>query len=412
MNRTDDGISAERDEGLSRLGGGANQSGARAYNERLALSLIRRNGPLPKAELARLTGLSAQTLSIIMRRLESDGLVVAQEPMRGRIGQPSVPYALNPAGAMSFGVKIGRRSTDVVLCDFLGAIRARGKLTYAYPEPERVLAFVAQQMAALRKAQARKRRIIGAGIAMPFELWKWADQVDAPAGALDGWRDLDIARDIQRRTGLRALIANDATAACGAELARIERGAKMDFLYFFVGSFIGGGVVLNGAVYAGTTANAGAVGSMPVPRNGKVTQLIEHASLISLERALQRRRADAAILQDPGQDWASLGAALARWIEQAAEAIALAIVAGVSIIDVPLICIDGAVPADVREKLVGATRAHVAKLDLQGLSRFEIVAGTLGADARALGGAMLPLVANYASDTDVLLKSMPAAPTV
>ena len=53
---------------------GTNQSGVRLYNERLVLSLVRRHGSLAKAEIARLTGLSAQTISVIMRQLEADGL--------------------------------------------------------------------------------------------------------------------------------------------------------------------------------------------------------------------------------------------------------------------------------------------------------------------------------------------------
>ncbi len=75
---------------------GTNQSGVRLYNERLVLSLIRRHGSLAKAEIARLTGLSAQTISVIMRQLEADGLVVKEAPQRGKIGQPSVPFSLNP----------------------------------------------------------------------------------------------------------------------------------------------------------------------------------------------------------------------------------------------------------------------------------------------------------------------------
>ncbi|HET7714638.1 MAG TPA: winged helix-turn-helix domain-containing protein, partial [Bauldia sp.] len=89
---------------------GTNQSGVRLYNERLVLSLIRRHESLPKAEIARLTGLSPQTITIIMRALEADGLVVKRNRQRGKVGQPSVPFALNPDGALSLGVKVGRRS--------------------------------------------------------------------------------------------------------------------------------------------------------------------------------------------------------------------------------------------------------------------------------------------------------------
>lgn len=54
--------------------GGANQTRVRAYNERLVMSLVRRHGELSKADIARRSGLSAQTVSVIMRALESDGL--------------------------------------------------------------------------------------------------------------------------------------------------------------------------------------------------------------------------------------------------------------------------------------------------------------------------------------------------
>ncbi|MDE3122078.1 MAG: MarR family transcriptional regulator, partial [Paracoccaceae bacterium] len=81
----------------------------RAHNERLVLSLVRHE-PMAKSDIARITGLSAQTVSVIMRSLEADGLLLRGEPIRGRIGQPSVPMHLNPEGAFFFGVKIGRRS--------------------------------------------------------------------------------------------------------------------------------------------------------------------------------------------------------------------------------------------------------------------------------------------------------------
>jgi predicted NBD/HSP70 family sugar kinase len=393
---------------LATLGGGANQAGGRAYNERLALSLIRLNGPLPKAELARLTGLSAQTMSMMMRRLEGDGLVVAQEPVRGRIGQPSVPYALNPRGALSIGVKLGRRSTDVVICDFMGRILDRSKQTYAAPFSEQALGFVEREIARLRRRHQKESRIAGVGVAMPFELWKWAEEIDAPAGALDGWRDLDVAREIERRTGLPCFVANDASAACAAELAYHHRGSAIDLLYFFVGSFIGGGVALNGALMQGRTGNAGALGSMPVTLEGRRSQLIHYASLISLERAIAAEGGDVSVLQEPEAEWRVIGAPLERWIETAGKAIASAIVSAVSVIDFAHVCVDGALPRETLAALVAATRRAVERHDLQGLSPFEIAAGELGSDARALGAAMLPINEAFGFAQDVLLKKTAA----
>ncbi len=77
---------------------GTNQSGMRAHNERLVLSLVRSHGALAKSDIARITGLSAQTVSVIMRELEQDGLLARGEPVRGRVGQPSVPMHLAADG--------------------------------------------------------------------------------------------------------------------------------------------------------------------------------------------------------------------------------------------------------------------------------------------------------------------------
>ena len=120
---------------------GSNQTSVRAYNERLVLSLVRKSGSLSKADIARMTGLSAQTISVIMRALETDGLLLRGEPVRGKVGQPSVPMSLNPNGLYSIGLKIGRRSADLVMMDFAGKIRGQLHEAFAYPSPQRIVDF-------------------------------------------------------------------------------------------------------------------------------------------------------------------------------------------------------------------------------------------------------------------------------
>jgi hypothetical protein len=114
---------------------GSNQGGMRQFNERVVLQAIRLQGSCPKAEIARLTHLTAQTVQIIIARLEADELVRRLGPVRGKVGQPSVPMALNPDGAFSIGVKIGRRSMDMLLVDFTGHVRERLSLDYPFPDP-------------------------------------------------------------------------------------------------------------------------------------------------------------------------------------------------------------------------------------------------------------------------------------
>ena len=388
---------------------GSNQVGMRLYNERLALSLIRQQGSLPKSEIARQTGLTAQTISVILKQLEIDGLVRKEKPLRGQVGQPRVPISLNPNGAYSFGLKIGRRSSDLVLMDFVGTVKRSIHETFAYPTPDGLKTFVRNGIASMTESlsQAQKTRLSGIGIATPFELWSWASEVGAPSQVMDQWRSFDTRQQIERLTGLKAELYNDATAACAAELFFGNPSQYQDFLYLYIGSFIGGGVVIGGNLFAGPTGNAGAVGSMPVPAGNGATgtrQLITAASNYSLEKRLLAAGRDSSVIWRSPDDWGDLGTILDDWINDVSPAIACAIVSAISVIDFSAVLIDGAFPATVRHRIVSRTGEAMKRLDRQGLSPVELAEGTLGGNARAVGAASLPLLANFAPDSDILLK--------
>ncbi len=397
--------------GLGAESRGTNQTGVRAYNERLVLSLIRRHGRIAKAEIARLTGLSAQTVSVIVKQLEEDGLVRREPKLRGRVGQPSIPFALDPAGAYGIGLKVGRRSADAVLIDFTGEVRASRRLTYPYPAPAPLEAFASQSIAALLAGlpPAARRRVAGIGVAQPFEIWSWAEETGAPQAELDRWRDADIAAALAARFGLPVYACNDITAACGAELLLGDGARYRDFIYLYVGAFIGGGVALGGALFPGRSGNAGALGSLLVPGpDGRPQQLIRRASIYLLETALEQAGADPAGLWRSTELWQGPRGVIDAWLETTAEALAIAIVSACAVIDFEAAIVDGALPEAERARLVELVAAALARLDRQGLSPCILQPGTLGAFARAMGGACLPLMAQYTADREVLFKE--AAP--
>ena len=389
---------------------GADQSGVRVYNERLTLSLVRRYGQLSKIEVARMTGLSVQSASTIMNRLSAEGLLKREAPLRGRVGQPTVPVSIDAEGAFAFGLKIGRRSCDLVLVDFCGAIRHRAEVLFAYPTPENVLAFVARALPELRAQMTprQNQRIVGLGVALPFQLWSWSSEIGAPAGAMDGWRSLHLGEELARLCGLAVTVCNDATSACAAEFYFGQAWRERDFLYFFIGEFLGGGLVLNSALYLGRTGNAAAVGSMPAPGPQGVTQLIELASLYTLERRIEAEGADPSSIWLNPNEWADFGPALQGWLDEAARALAYALVSAISVIDVAAVVVEGALPAGVRQTLCNLIAAELEKLDRRGLSDVRVLPGAVGPDARAIGAAALPLIKNFARDRDVLLKETAA----
>lgn len=404
---------ARDDPGPSPLlhGRGTNQTGVRLYNERLILSLIRRHGRLTKVDIARLTGLSLQTTTVVMNRLEADGLLLAGERQRGRIGQPAVPYSLNPDGAYGLGMVVGRRACELVLMDFVAGVRRRERLTYPYPLPDQLIAFAGDALGGLVAAlpDAARARICGTGIAMPFDLWNWEEVLETPKDALAPWRGFDMAAELSRIAG-PVRVMNDATAACAAELTFGDGSANRDFAYFYIATFVGGGLVLNGSLFPGRSGNAGAFGSMPVmaraPDGGPagVQQLIRSASLYRLERRLEEISVRGSRLWEQPDDWTPFAAPLDAWIEEAAEGLAQAIAACLAVVDFEAVVIDGAMPSAVRERLVEHAAAAFAKLDRQGLTETRIVAGTMGRDARAIGAAALPLLDTFGRDLDVLFK--------
>lgn len=385
---------------------GSNQSGMRAHNERLVLTLLRQRGPLAKADIARTTGLSAQTVSVIMRALERDGLLTRGEPQRGRVGQPSVPMALAADGAYFLGLKVGRRSLDLVLIDFVGRVEGRVHITHKFPTPEGVVRFANSAIDQLlgQLTGPQRARVSGLGIAIPFQLWDWAKPLGVKPGELAEWRDRDVAREIAESWDFPVYLKNDASAACGAELVFGEKDRPSDFLYFFIGFFVGGGLVVDNALYTGRTGNAAALGSIPLGMSGSQTrQLVDVASLASLENALIAVGGNGDMIWENPKSWSVPDAILDRWMDEACEGLAYAILSAVCLIDFPKAMIDGWLPDDIRAEIVKRTRDRVATANLAGIATPDVRSGTIGSDARSLGAASLPLSERFLVDKDAFL---------
>jgi predicted NBD/HSP70 family sugar kinase len=380
------------------LGHGANQKGLRNHNERLVLSQLQRHGAMPGSDLARLTGLSAQTVSVILRKLKNDGLTQQGKPVRGKVGKPSVPIKLNPMGALSIGCKLGRRSCDLIVMDMCGATLFKRSLTYEIALPQTIFEFLATSYAdaLVEIGPKAAAQLCGFGIAAPFEIWKWgASNGNTPEEFLS-WKDLTFHEEIARFTDLPVFMLNDATSACWAEHV-YGRGREFhDYAYFFVSTFIGGGIVLNQSVYEGNRGNAGAFGPLRVgDRAGRTKQLLDVASVHVLESALSKAGHDPRDLWKQPQDWSAYPAEIEDWIDGSAHAIAQACMSVCAVIDFEAVVIDGALPPDVRHRLVAAVTAKLPAEDSRGLLLPAIEEGVIGGEARALGAACGPIFSQY-----------------
>jgi predicted NBD/HSP70 family sugar kinase len=389
---------------------GSSQGGLRQFNERVVLQAIRLHGALPGAEIARQTQLTAQTISLITKRLLDDGLLLKGEPQRGKVGQPSVPLALNPDGAYAVGIKVGRRSVDVLLVDFTGAVRERWSLDYRYPEPRQLLAEIGRRLHDIRQllSLAARERVQGIGLAMPFSLGGWQTLLDMPPEVAARWPATDLRAEIEALGDWPVHLLKDTAAACVAELVAGRGRSTPSFLYVFVDTFIGGGLVLDSHLRAGLHGNAGAIGSLPLARSdakgAAPPQLLSVASLNNLERLYQAAGLDIGAVADERALQAPWAAVTQAWLADAGAAIAFAINASACLLDLDCVIVDGSFSRALQAALLHAVERAQAGYSWEGVKRPRLQPGTIGSDARAIGGALLPLHANFAPDRDLFLK--------
>ena len=236
---------------------------------------------------------------------------------------------------------------------------------------------------------AQDKRIAGLGIAMPFELWNWADTAGAPREIMDQWRHRDIRADIQALCSFPVYLQNDATAACGAELVFGQTGNLRDFIYFYIGAFAGGGIVLNGRLYSGPTGNAGALGLDASPRRRRPPHPADRRRLAGDpgEGAEQHAASTPPISGHRPKGGPATGR-IRRLVRTAGSALAYAIVAA-SVIDFEAAVIDGWMP---RRPGAAGRRARTSIAgSTSKAADTSVREGTVGIHARALGGASLPL---------------------
>lgn len=372
------------------MGRGSNSNGVRRYNERLVLSTIRRLGGASKADLAKITGLSPQGAVRIVEDLEADGLLVVGGRRTGGMGQPSTIYKINGDNGFTIGVEIGRDHLTCVLLNFNGVVLASQSHPVAFPDRTAVIAEIAEfarsQLAALRPEQ--REAFLGVGVAMPWFIGAWREELGvSPDQARDWGADVEAAF----RAGLDCPVffENDGNAAALAELlCGVGLGVE-NYLYFHIGAFVGGGLVLGGQVHQGKHGNAAALASMPVPGGDGRQSLLHRASLYVLEAALGGKD-DAVIRQ--------------AWLESCADALAFVTIGANSLLDLDAVVVSGALDEAALETLAGLLKARLQADAPVDFFQPDLLVGRIRAAAPAVGAGLLPLYASYTPNLGSLLK--------
>lgn len=243
----------------------------RRANERLIFHLLRQRGPVSRSSLANLTGLSGQSVGLIVGRLLEQGLVeeTGVEPQAG-VGRHPIGVKICPGGALAFGCNIERDRIDGAWIDLSGAPVVSGSVSFKQgEEPERTIQRVEALFARLSQAitspdDVNKLPAIGLGLPGPIDPLTQA-LVNPPN--FPHWEGIDPRTLFSPSWTTPIFCENSATAAALGE-AWQSRTEFSNFLYCHWGVGIGGGLVIDLNTYRGSTGNALELGHVPVVANG------------------------------------------------------------------------------------------------------------------------------------------------
>jgi predicted NBD/HSP70 family sugar kinase len=385
---------------------GSNIVRVRHFNERVVLHAIRINGVLSPADLARQTQLTPQAVSIIVRQLTREGLLREQGRRYGGVGQPARQYALDPEGAYALGVKLGRRSISLVAIDLVGRIIDQVHHEVAFPSPEegtRLIEDGARRL--LDGLGARRPKVAGIGIATPFNLACWHEQLGISSERYREWDGFALRERLGAATGLPIHVENDGSSAAVAELF-FGAGRRLDsFFYVYLGTAIGGGVIVGGDYHRGVTGNAGDFGLMPVETGtGEPDILLSHVSFAGLLEHLRQYADCPGSADNVARLFAARPAIFQAWIARAARLLAPPLIAVNCVLDTEAFVFGGRLPPGLLATLVGETKERYEAIAQHPLRVPAFILGEIDSEAPALGAAMLPFYAAYAPNRDVLLK--------
>jgi predicted NBD/HSP70 family sugar kinase len=390
---------------------GSNSSALRNFNERIVISTLRKNGSASKADLARSMGLTLQTLTRIVDDLESRGLIEKTGRRSQGVGQPSNIYHINPNCLYSIGIKLGRQNLEFVLSNFGGELLHKQTADFSSLTPEILVTMIKTGIRELtsRLTPEQAKHFAGVGIAMPWFIGSWGNEMDSENSLL--WQDFDLAHHLERDFDYDFFYENDCTAAAAAEFYFGKENVSKNFLYVYIGSFVGGGLVLNGDLERGIHSNAACLATMPVPKSGLSnasddiwTTLVDRASLNSLIKYLNFHQVKISQISELSSVIDDHRGLVHDWMLDCAESLVFAIYSSISILDLEKVVIDSDLPRYLLTELINIVdrKLQSSKKKYDFVPRLQ--QGTLGEDAIAIGGAFLPLYFHFAPDKTVILK--------
>ena len=237
---------------------------ARQQSVRLVVERLLRDRSVSRAEIARSTGLSKQTISEVMRELERDGWVYEDGQIQGTVGRSAVTYALRSDAAFVLGIDLGGTKLHVALADLQGVIVAESIEATAGDGGGAVIAQIGRMTdALLQRPGVSSQRLRGGVMGSPGIIEPASGGI-VIAPNIAGLDSLDVRAALRARLGIDIAIENDVNLAAIAEHWRGNSRKARTFAFVALGTGIGMGIFADGHLIRGARGAAGEVAYLPL----------------------------------------------------------------------------------------------------------------------------------------------------
>lgn len=238
----------------------------RAHNQGLVLRTIYDLGPVSRADVSRITGLTRTTVSEVVTEFMGEGLVreIGRGPSSG--GKAPILLEVVDDSRHVIGLDLGASAFTGALVNLRGEIRRVVELPVEGRNGDDALAVLYRLIDQL--VAASESTILGVGVGTPGIVdtetgtIRWAVNLD--------WQDLPLGRLLGERYELPVSIANDSRAAALGEYLFKREGRVENLIAIKVGDGIGAGIVLSGQLFAGDGHGAGEIGHVAAVDDGRL----------------------------------------------------------------------------------------------------------------------------------------------
>lgn len=363
----------------------------RQISVRAVMERLLRDGASSRAGLSRVTGLSKQTISEVMLVLAERGWVREGGKIAGGVGRTAIRYEIDPRAGFALGLDLGASTLRGVLCDIGGTIVAERQVA-AEGGPAKITTQARSlKDDLLRAASASPELVQAATVATPGVMSALGRLDLAPS--LPGVGDRDFAGELRAALECPVMFENDINAAALGEYWEAGQSSYNHFAFISIGTGVGLGLVLNGALLRGASHAAGEIAYLPLGADPFAPPNVERGTLentLGADGILRRFRlaggSVSATVRDVFDQFNAGNRAALDTINETASLAARAILSVTATVDPDRVVLGGNIGA--RPELVRLVNELMPQLQRRPTM---VEASRLGPRATVLGAAAMSL---------------------